>query len=1419
MPITALAYCDIDKLHYVLAGQGNNLKVFIAYGRYSLVCQRDVFLDQTIHGIIEVNRENDNSIHFLIWGGVYYRYVQLKIDRDVMPEHKRRSLFIYSAHDIYITKCGLERSVSSAIIDVLPLQVKQWEGSQVKLVALTTHNDLIRLRNIEAVSGDDSLKSAPTLLAQGPKSVLYSGHLVYTEQDIIHVASGTVFGLIHLWAYEHASDNDEVLHSDRIRTLATLAGHQGSVFGVRILSPNHYDALQNQIIVASCSDDRSIRVWTVPDVYPEQLVISQDNQRHSLEHTGFTLADNSSEEGRIGSAIAVTMGHASRIWSLRFLIGELELPRILSVGEDGTSQVWQLLDSNSAATERGLPYTLRHEETRQHHSGKNIWAVACRDQDPSKVEIITGGADGQIVSYTLDTSISQTIWNIHEAVPEAIKLGMEQLQLWAPPPKPVSPIRELFQAMNGEWDLFRRINSRISTYPSGTFQGTARMTARSPTDESYDLEYLYEESGQLTTQQGFTMQGSRRYVYRYEQETDTISAWFVKPEAQSVVDYLFHKVTFEDSDRDIVRTVSAESEILLTASGHHLCIDDDYDADYRFRSQGNALQEWNIKYKVLGPTKDYTLDASFTRAEARLLQVFDSEVGPSPESSSSIAHDVSLVSSLHDRDGIKSYAWVNNGTLVAITARGCVLCGTLACRDYKGLEIEILWEFVNVKSELASYSIVKAWEGKSIAFIAGSRGAIYVYDPTSYLNPGWDREERLQEITRLPEAIDDLITASGSYVTKQVQMIATCKKSSSTFLMIFCLGDPSSSSTPPGSKLHHASTIELNLPDGFEVISACWIITLRMLVLGSRCGALAFHTSRSNTETLSYDEPSQSPLTYIRHVHGQDGITVIRDLDITYDYVHHTIFLITAGRDGRYALHKVSKGYKINTQYAVFGLGRTVTTREESAILFDTQHEGTAPFGPNIQGAHCDPFSSNVILWGFRSIDFVAWDMNCDKILTEVRCGGGHRNYAFVVPRKYNSAADFAWTKASALHFHRQSSNRYEVIQEGGHGREIKAVACCLGPGKRTKKKQYVATGAEDANIRIFEYSEEYRHRNLSSPFRKVGLIKKHTTGLQQLRWTDDGLILFSAGGCDELYAWRINQMKNWGIGTVQRAKCPVVSEDSDLRVMDIDVLKTNEARVEAAICQYMLSIVYSDSSVRIWTFLDAGKDSKFKLLCLGTYMACCLTQVRMLRDQEKQLHLLTAGTDGYLVSWPLPSDLGDRPNPKGVSNNPADFAAQSTIAWLTRHKVHQSSIKSLLAIDTAVGVLVVTGGDDNALAFTILPSPSPPAAPSFQTLLLPVAHSAAINGIEDITRRNRRWRKHDRRYFKIATCSNDQRLKYWDLVIDPRKSGVDALTIKKAGDHASMVADASSMAVLRREEVNLLCVAGIGVETWRIES
>lgn len=68
-----------------------------------------------------------------------------------------------------------------------------------------------------------------------------------------------------------------------------------------------------------------------------------------------------------------------------------------------------------------------------------------------------------------------------------------------------------------------------------------------------------------------------------------------------------------------------------------------------------------------------------------------------------------------------------------------------------------------------------------------------------------------------------------------------------------------------------------------------------------------------------------------------------------------------------------------------------------------------------------------------------------------------------------------------------------------------------------------------------------------------------------------------------------------------------------------------------------------------------------------------------------------------------------------------------------------------------------------------------------------------------------------------LATASNDQRVKLWELRVDLSIPGVEGLSVKKRGNKHTSVSDISSMDVFIEDGEAKLVICGVGMELWNL--
>ncbi|PMD33722.1 WD40 repeat-like protein [Hyaloscypha variabilis F] len=378
-PITALEFHRTRTgTLLVLAGEGSFLKIFHAE-EAKVLHQCEIFHGQIIHGIVvRDDVDHQAGLQVVIWGGSSLTLLSNQEFDQILNQN------VSSIANTAI-------SVSDWILDVAICPF-----DAVSAVFITAHNTVIRAR-----LGQPLHVPVMETLQSPSRSILYSAHLTWESLSCVMVAAGTVFGEIIVWQCSPSGETSETS-----QVLFTFTGHEGSIFGVNI-SPRIIGIRGVTRLLASCSDDRTIRVWN----------LSEDARESLLPATAVLARETGFGENGVPtehtdskcSPLAIVMGHASRIWRVTFL-GHQSAPldscalSVLSFGEDSTVQQWDLHIEQRLQTSAILPEIharLDQSHTFAFHNGKHIWSAALCQRDGSETILATGGADGKISMYDI----------------------------------------------------------------------------------------------------------------------------------------------------------------------------------------------------------------------------------------------------------------------------------------------------------------------------------------------------------------------------------------------------------------------------------------------------------------------------------------------------------------------------------------------------------------------------------------------------------------------------------------------------------------------------------------------------------------------------------------------------------------------------------------------------------------------------------------------------------------------------------------------------------------------------------------------------------------------------------------------------------------------------------------------------------
>ncbi|KAF2454236.1 WD40-repeat-containing domain protein [Lineolata rhizophorae] len=733
-------------------------------------------------------------------------------------------------------------------------------------------------------------------------------------------------------------------------------------------------------------------------------------------------------------------------------------------------------------------------------------------------------------------------------------------------------------------------------------------------------------------------------------------------------------------------------------------------------------------------------------------------------------------------DPFRCYAFTSERTFVVTTKSGKVCrCDTGVHTSPSG-KTSITLDVTDLhysSNDLRGYSIAAGATNMGLAFLTGSTGVVHCYD--SHTN-----------------TISDILDLEGKPAGLFVTQETSCVAPQSCVLVATRLGLPVAQQQllqrAGESPCLRVNSAFLALPESFMVTSSVsiWRNPDFVTFLGGRNGAILFFASiafPASQGISTYQQPVQ-PSQYIPHIHGREAVTDLKWLPVsTALSSDRQGWLVSVGRDGTCSVLQFT------------GLDKPPTL----------VHKLGLPFGPNVEGICIQKHGAqeHLMFFGFGGKRFVVYDDSLKQEYTNVECGGAHRNWAFISTGEGdetdgNCRGMFVWTKASKANVAYFPKFSHQIVKSGSHGRDIKAVA--ISPTRKPGSQNYlIATGAEDTTIRILEY-ELSGVLDVSGQFRCVQVIRKHTTGIQQLAWSNDGYYLFSSGGNEEFYIWRVHSVPLLGVGIVCEGVCPPKSEARDLRVTSFAVTEksrlTNFADSEER--TFLITLTYSDSIVVVWQY-STSSNSSWALLCSGSYGTACLLQAAYL-PSSRTPPLLTAATDGYLALWYPPQESLVTELPR----------IQASAKW----RVHQNAIQCLDCCPIVGSInLVICGGDDNALSLTLMRSESNPSA---STLLIPDAHAAALTACT-VTTLSRDEGSHHTRYSLVATTAgNDQRVNIWVVRVDLAIPGVEGITVLRLATRATSVADVSDMSqfTLSRGEKSIakLIICGVGMDMWTLD-
>lgn len=484
-------------------------------------------------------------------------------------------------------------------------------------------------------------------------------------------------------------------------------------------------------------------------------------------------------------------------------------------------------------------------------------------------------------------------------------------------------------------------------------------------------------------------------------------------------------------------------------------------------------------------------------------------------------------------DSVRSYCFILEDSFLLITNSGKILIESFDPSATPTSQSRLKTStMVDQLEELSGYSTCASVPAHGVAFLAGTKGGIYMYCAA---------DSTLQNIHTVTGKVGALFAKdlSSAHGHKRIALLVTLVGQRQAQLMFINVATRSSP-----TDLRVVPILLSDILTGATITSMSIVEAEpenTVMFLGFRRGSIGLYTVSQDVGSLE-----ACLFRVIEKAHGDETVTAMR-----FRAGSHNLsagYLYSVGRDGCLAVHWVD-------------LLKNTTKLVHNLVL---------PIGPNIEDLYFQ--NDHLLLHGFSSKKWVLYDITSEEEIMGIETGGAHRSWAFQPSSSPHDTqgGTLVWTRASSLHICSQEGPNHEVLRSGGHGREIKAVAV-TSPTSSTapsnSHRRLIATGAEDTDIRIFQYTGgELVCRTT---------LRKHTTGIQHLQWSDNGEYLFSSAGSEEFYVWRVQTLEAVvDIGVVCEYVYAPESEFSDLRIMSFDVTRCGSA--------FTIAMVFSDSSVKV---------------------------------------------------------------------------------------------------------------------------------------------------------------------------------------------------------------------------------------------
>lgn len=527
------------------------------------------------------------------------------------------------------------------------------------------------------------------------------------------------------------------------------------------------------------------------------------------------------------------------------------------------------------------------------------------------------------------------------------------------------------------------------------------------------------------------------------------------------------------------------------------------------------------------------------------------------------------------------------------------------------------------------------------------------------------------------------------------------------------------------------------LVKGPTFVTTCFEVIDDLIFVGFRLSSLGIYKLSTSEE-----------IQFIKKLSISDTVTSIKSVKSDED----KLLLVVANRDGYYVYLKLDK----------------------ATNLVEFVHSNNTRKG-FLEGAF--ELDNELIVYGFKSSFFYIYNESREYEIAYENCGGAHRQW-----RLFHVGSDyqFVYTRSGTLTIRDIPKPTVDhFLSEGTHGREIRDIS--IRPKLLKGNKVLYVTGAEDTTLKLSSINSD------KGEIKNFWTLRKHTSGLQKVKFISDNLIASSAAR-EEFFIWKVDESFDIPLITPIASLTPS-SDNPDLRIMDFDHLSVHDK--DGNVTGLLITNVYSDSTIKAWYF-DVST-AQFRPIFSGHYKTCCLLDVKLFVTNS-HIYLVTGATDGHLSLWDLtPSVCFEIDSGKLILTE--HLESRKLSAYLSSIAVHQNSIKSFEIRIVGNEVVVATGGDDNALAITTFKLEDGVTAD-----VMSIVESAASSTITSLS-----IISDDR----LLVVSVDQVVRLWSFK-ENKLVLLDNLY--------TTIADTGSVDTLEANDREVALIGGVGLSVWDVK-